>query len=565
MPWRRQSYEVLPALSVRGRALRESLRTVTRAWMLGVVWRSCISGSQMKVFARMLGFDDFDFGLLAALPFVATFGQLVAAVLIEQTGLRKFQFLHCGTITRLLWLVVAAIPLALPVPGRSGIVTTLLVLLTIWFAGAMTDIAWLTWMGDLVPRRIRGRYFAARLRWTQPVGIVVVIALGILLDAVSRGGAPETAQEQPLLMYTICGIFAVGALFGTADILLFRSIRDVVRTTPEARPKPVFKITAPRPARWHPASVAAYAAGLAGSAVYQMLIEPLKDHLVRRYVLHGMTIAFVMSVGGWFFWLNAMENLGFSKLGVNFLFLVLSPVVGIFAAKVWGRLIDRWGRRPILIICTLGTITSILPWFLVTRDTPHPQFLQDAANRLAHALGAVVGRPGWVWVTEQTPVGAYLGGVVAMVAGGCFWTGVTLAQTGILLGFSDGQGRSKYVAASGVLISFGGIAGGIAGGSVAQALHFLQADPIRIGPFLWNNWHAAFALSAVGRILAVGWLIGMPDPGAVHVRYVLRQMGTNVYNAMTTRLFYPLRIFGWQREKGPKRNDAGDGNGQQSG
>ena len=87
MPWRRQSYEVLPALSVRGRALRQSLRTVTQAWMLGVVWRACISGSQMKVFCRMLGFEDLHFGLdLAVRPGIINAGaevknQLSAAVL----------------------------------------------------------------------------------------------------------------------------------------------------------------------------------------------------------------------------------------------------------------------------------------------------------------------------------------------------------------------------------------------------------------------------------------------------------------------------------------------------
>ena len=35
MSWRRKSFDVLPALSVRGQPLRSSLRLVTAAWMLG--------------------------------------------------------------------------------------------------------------------------------------------------------------------------------------------------------------------------------------------------------------------------------------------------------------------------------------------------------------------------------------------------------------------------------------------------------------------------------------------------------------------------------------------------
>jgi hypothetical protein len=84
------------------------MRTTTVAWMFGVVWLACVSGSHVKVFARMLGFNDFAFGLMAAVPFLATFAQILASVLIERTGLLKFQFLQCATIHRLCWLAVAA-------------------------------------------------------------------------------------------------------------------------------------------------------------------------------------------------------------------------------------------------------------------------------------------------------------------------------------------------------------------------------------------------------------------------------------------------------------------------
>ena len=66
MSWRRKSFEVLPALRVGGKDLRKSLRTVTGAWMLGVVWFSIISGSQMTIFAKMLGFSNRQFGLFCS-------------------------------------------------------------------------------------------------------------------------------------------------------------------------------------------------------------------------------------------------------------------------------------------------------------------------------------------------------------------------------------------------------------------------------------------------------------------------------------------------------------------
>ena len=101
MSWRTHSYEDVPALSIHGRHLRAAMRTGTLAWMFGIVWLACVSGSHVKVFARMLGFNDFAFGLMAAVPFLANFAQIVASVLIERTGLLKYQFLQCATLHRL--------------------------------------------------------------------------------------------------------------------------------------------------------------------------------------------------------------------------------------------------------------------------------------------------------------------------------------------------------------------------------------------------------------------------------------------------------------------------------
>ncbi len=93
----------------------------------------------------------------------------------------------------------------------------------------------------------------------------------------------------------------------------------------------------------------------------------------------------------------------------------------------------------------------------------------------------------------------------------------------------------------------GGIAGGLVDGSLAEALAGLQDDPIRMGPFLWNNWHATFAVAFVARLLTILWLVRMPDPGAAAARSLARHMGVNVYNGIVTRLFYSLRVFGWQQ------------------
>ena len=527
MSWKQRSYNAVPALRVRGEPLRRSLRYVTVAWMFGVVWMSAASGSHFKILASSLGFNNFAFGLLATLPFLATFGQLVAALLIERTGLLKYQFIHCALIHRALWLLAAAIPLVLPIPSVLAVAVLLAVLTASWFLGALSAPAWITWMGTLVPRRVRGRYFAHRERLAMAVQIGVVIFLGVLMDAVYRPGG-AAAVPRPVI-WTISAVLAAGAVFGMVDILLFYRVPEVLPAPPEAPAAP------------------GGSAGESPGLLRRFVLDPLADAAFRSYVLYGATMTFSLSVAGWFFWRNALENLRFSNLATNVLFLVIGPMAGIFSARRWGRSIDRWGRRPVLVICTIGASMSLFGWFLIARDLPTPSFLGRAITWASATVGGWVGRPEWAQAGTGAPVAAYLLAALCCLIGGATWSGISLAQTGIVLGFADGAGRSRYVAASSILISTGGMLGGLVGGALAEGLAGLQAHPIRWGPFLWNNWHATFAVALLARALTIYYLLRMPDPGAASARSLARYMGVNVYNGLSSRLFYALRVFGWQQ------------------
>jgi len=529
------------------------MRTVTAAYTLAVVCLACTSGSHIKVFARMLGFNNLAFGLMSAIPFLATLAQLPASIMIEQAGLRKYQFIYFMFFSRLLWLAVAAIPLILPLPSTLAVVMMLVILVISSSSAALATPAWHSWMGDLIPRRIRGRFLGMRAMLGQVTQLVIVVALGIALDASSVAGAPETFAAQPTLMWVICGLVVLGVVFGTWDILLFRKIREVKPTTRDETLPPVVMIDAKPPRGRRPLAFCAYAGRYAAAATRQLLVDPLRDRVFRRYVIYGATIAFAMTVAGWFWWLNAMENLGFSKLGANVVFLGIGSVAGIVASRFWGRVIDRWGRRPALMLSTIGTLFSPMPWLLVRRDTPAPAAVVSAINWISRQLGAIVGQGDWQWIAPDTPLTAFAAGLLACTIGGFCWTGVSLTQIGVTLGFADGRGRSRYIAASSVLISVGGVLGGVVGGVLAQSLEHLQSSPIIVGPFLWNNWHACFALSILARGAGALLLVGMPDPGSGRFRDMMRLLGMNAYNAAATRLFYPLRIFGWQRRNGGKR------------
>jgi len=553
--WKRKSFDELPALSVRGSELRRYLRTITLAWVFGSVWMVSVAGSRMTNYARMLGFENRHFGILAALPFVANLAQLAATVVIERTGLRKFQFLQCAILHRLLWLGIAAIPLVLPLPSAPAVWTMLGLFAVSSFLASFGAPAWWSWMGDLIPRRIRGRYLATRALVSTAVRLPVVIGLALLLDAVTRAGEPRaiTAAGEPLLLWVTMGVFAVAGVFGTVDILLFRRLREVVRSTYDRFREPQVRIVVARPAGRGLLGAAGYALRYGGAAARELLLQPLSDRVFRRYVAFGMAVAFAMAVGAQFYWLNSLENLGFSQFATDVLFLVFAPLAAMGSLRPLGRLVDRWGRRPVLMLGMFLACFSVLPYFFASRHLPPATGVIDTVNAACGWLGGLLGRGGWRPLGPAAPVSAWLIMALSPTFGGIGWTAVALGQQGIILGFSDGKGGSKYVAAFTALSSVGGVVGGLCGGEVAEALGHLQDHPLRLGPFLWNNWHATFVLSLAARIVSLLLLVGMPDPGSRRVRDMMRLMRANVYNNVMPRLAGLLRPFQgrYRRRGGP--------------
>lgn len=555
MSWRSKTYDELPALAIRGPQLRSSLKTVTTAWMLGIVWMTATQGAPAVQFCEMLGFKDWHFGLMAALPFIATFGQIFAATVVDSTGFKKYQFLHCSTASRLMWIPIAAIPLVLPLPSEAAVATMLAMLFISQLLSAMGTPACMMWLGDLIPRRIRGRYFAVRMLYSRPMQVATVLALWVVLDwATTTHAKVPTFAGEPRLMWTLCGVFVVAGLFGAADILMFTRVREVVRgesPTPGRRaPRSLAEAVALESAR-RPAG----RGGLLGT-LYLYMVQPLEDRVFRHYVLYGATLAFAMAAPGAFFVKNCMHNLGFSPGSTQFLFTVVSSVIGLIGARQWGKALDRWGRRPVLILSTLMTLLSVSPWLFARHDTPAPAFIRDSINWMLTPLAGWLGSD--VLVSADAPVGAYLLALLCSFFGGIAWTGVALAQNNVMLSFSDGRGRSRYMAASMVLAAVGGVAGGLVGGWMAEWLNSrfaLQQHPLEFWIFHWNQWHMTFLLSMAMRALSLLWLIGMPDPGAARARDMMRYMLTNVGSSLTGLLGTPLRIFGIGRPLGRGNRD----------
>jgi MFS family permease len=304
------------------------------------------------------------------------------------------------------------------------------------------------------------------------------------------------------------------------DILLFRGIRDVL---PNVR----------HPARPVPVSL-------------RFLLDPLKERVFLRYVLFAATIQFSNAAGGWFYFKNCRESLGFSSLSASIILLAVPPITQILCARWWGRLVDIWGRRPVLIIGGVGIAVTMIPHMLASPYMGNPHFIADGINWVARHAGAIVGQGDWQWVDYRTPISSWLIILSAQVFGAAAWAGVNLAQNAVMLGLAEGPGSGNYLAASNFLSSMGGFLGAIVAMVATYFLQGLHESPIRVGVFLWNGWHFMFLLAMVSRIVSLFWIKGMPDPGAASVSELLRSAGSNLYGNVVSTVLFPLRVFGWK-------------------
>ena len=435
------------------------------AWLFGSVWLYLTTGAVFTRFAKLLDMPKFGYGLLAAVPFAGALLQLPVSYFITRYGHRKIIFITVGAVHRLLWLPIAAIPWLLPAGWQWRGLLALFTLM--WVAGQMLGPVWVSWMADLVPGRIRGRYFTRRSQLGQLVGVIVTLLAGYALDH----AAP------PVLLKVVCLTFGVSALFGFVDFLFFVKIPDVQRV----KPNPEVRI-------------------------WEMLRAPLRDRNFLRFLGFTTTLTFAVGYVGQFAWLYMFDVARMSNTEANAMLVVMPLVILMLSGPMWGRLLDRFGRKPILVIAGLLILPGSIGWIFISREH-------------------------WVW------------GYVLIVIATAAWPGIEAGNFNILLSLSDAaDGRasgSAYVAINSTACAVAGVLSGLFGGAVAQALGDWRTTILGY-PLTYHG--VLFIISSVFRLAAVFWLIRFQDHRAATARTALRYLGTNLYSNLQQAVFIPGRL-----------------------
>lgn len=305
--------------------------------MAGAGLEGLTSGGLLAAFALALGASNLQIGVLTALPFIGQTFQIPAVLLVERLGRRKVVAMPAYFLAQSLWIPIALIPVFLGVPSGAAISMLLGLMALRGVANAFINASWFTWLRDLVPQAVLGRYFARRQALATLATAVVALAGALYLD-LWKG---QVQEERVVLGYTLA--FLLGALF-----LGWTSVGFMARM-----PEPQMQLP-----------------GGPRASFGEMLAAPLRDRNFRQLLNFLFFWNFAIHLAIPFFAVYMLQKLHMS-LSVVIALSVLSQLCSILFARVWGPFADKFGGKAVLSLCSSLYLLVIVGWAFTGRPEPH--------------------------------------------------------------------------------------------------------------------------------------------------------------------------------------------------
>ena len=286
--------------------------------MGGVIWSNITGGVAMTGYMKDLHASDFLYGAVFSLSPIFNAFQFFASYRMERTLKRKRMFLVSGFIQRTIWLPFAFLPFIIPM-NQSQLRLAAAVLCVAVSAGAapFMNVSFYSLCADVVPMRIRGRYFATRSRISTLVGMTVGLLVGLLLDAIPG-------------FTGYCVVFCIAAVAGTLDVTCFLFMpMPPMRKTPEK------------------------------ASMFRMFRHVITDKNYMPLVLSMTVWNFTVQSASPYFNVYMRDYLGFSNMTIMLIGQIAANLFLILFVKKWGRAMDAYGNKAVL--CVAAFMTSFVP------------------------------------------------------------------------------------------------------------------------------------------------------------------------------------------------------------
>ncbi|AFY34941.1 MFS transporter [Calothrix sp. PCC 7507] len=395
-------------------AIRTSLRASTADSVFAAVFSMTTGGILLSNFLVELNASPVIFGMLSSIPMLVNLIQPLGAYLSERTTSRfQYSLLTFG-LSRLLWLILAIGITSTnlgKVTSEQLVVLTLLIVLFSHLLGGLGSASWLSWIGVIVPRKLRGRYFGIRNSAASLTNLVCVPLAGFAVSHWYRGTLQGYGVV--LLVGIVCGLIGLGCQYFKVDVnpqmpnSAFVKCLQKTEIQPDAE-SPSSPQTSNPESFW-------------------------KNSNFLRFLLYFSLWMLAVNLSAPFFNFYMLDTLNLDVSWVT-LYGSLQAGANLLMLILWGKLADKIGDRPILLI--IGILVAIIPLL----------WLGISANSLDI----------WLWLP-----------LLHIFAGGT-WAAIDLCNNNMQLGIAPVKNGSIYFA---IVAAVGGISGALGttiGGFLAQ-------------------------------------------------------------------------------------------------
>jgi MFS family permease len=430
------------------RVIRRSLRINIIAGTGGMAWAAATMGMPLPMLMELVGATGLQIGALTTVRLLATSLQIPGALWAERLHSRKLYWAICSALHRAVWFAPAL--LAIILRPNDPLFPALLIA-----AAALSDLlanagsaSWFSWMADLVPQNISGRFWGVRQTILTTAGLLAAAAMGLILDAF-----PQPEHGTPVLTgFAI--VFSLAAALGVLDILVHLGVAE------------------PPPLRTHP-----------GTPLRQRVLGPFanRDFLLLTLAMGAWALA--CGIPGSFNVIYLKREFGATYAQLSWFFITASLGAALSGIAA-GRLIDRLGGRTLAAILMVAGPALGACWFFLSHGTVH----------LPLPGGGTLPIPQAVALTTAVN---FLAGAV--------YSGVILCHFRLLSALVPARGRTVAMAVHWTAVGCLGALGPTIGGIImdrfpAQALPF----SLPLGP------DVSFFQILVGLHLALAWFLALP-------------------------------------------------------
>ncbi len=308
--------------------LRVSLGNCTREGIVAMPIVTMALPASMAVSAlitKAFPLPTTEIGIMASMPFIGNFLQIFVSPALMRWRPAKTVTVSAAVLHLLSWIALGFLLPFIPRDSPAAAGPWLLG----WFLvssclGAVAGISWSTWIDEWMPVRLRGKFFGRRNQLTQFSTVVFLTLSGWVLYAWG---------------YSVAAFQAV--IFGSCFLRIFSLRWQWLSPTRPHHPAPA-------------------EAGTVGSQLDILLGAPA--FLV--FVLFGAVWSFAANCFGPFYFVFMFDRVGFSALDVGIV-TALSQVGGALSLPAWGKLLDRYGNKHVMVVSLLLWQLSMFAWCLV--------------------------------------------------------------------------------------------------------------------------------------------------------------------------------------------------------